>query len=156
MVQVASPPLLRIPKEMIGSDVERVFWKNMQDFLFRLWKRTGGAEDFSENAENLLVDVDTKSSRNAALIDYIINREKIVITDASITAKPFDTVVCTNTASINVTLEPNPKTGDIINVKRTDAEVVVIGTIDGVVDKIINVQYWSMKLVYSGSEWSAV
>jgi hypothetical protein len=105
-------------------------------------------------------DIRTQQSTNqqaiAQITDLLKKKTVIVITDSSLTAKPFETVICTNTSAINITLEINPIKGDIINVKRTDAQVTVIGTIDGVVDKIINVKYWSMKLIYTGSQWVAV
>ncbi len=90
------------------------------------------------------------------LFEVLKKQEKTVTTDEDYTAKPFDLVVCVNTSAIDVTAPINPMSGDIFNVKRTDAEVTVIGIIDGVTDKVINVQYWSMKLLFNGTEWVAI
>jgi len=47
--------------------------------------------------------------------------------------------------------------GDIIPaIKRTNAEVTVIGTIDGQVDMVLNVPQYSAKLAFNGADWSRV
>lgn len=125
-------------------------------FLHDLFIRSGGGDDLIEEAEKLLVGVDSRVSKNTAIIDYLSNREKIVVTTAGLTAYRFDTIICNNTSSINITLDPNAKKGDVINVKRQNAEVIVLGDIDGDTDMVINVQYYSAKLVFNGTDWSRV
>jgi len=82
--------------------------------------------------------------------------ERIVITSASITANAFETIKCTNSSPINVTLEPNAIVNDIINVRRTNAVVTVIGLIDGLTNKTINVNGFSLKVIFDGTEWVQV
>jgi len=66
-----------------------------------------------------------------------------------------DIIVCTNTSSINITL-PSAQRDDMIEVKRRGSEVVVIGTIDGLTNKTINVLNYSMRLVYNGTGWNEI
>ena len=63
-------------------------------------------------------------------------------------------LVCKNVTPINVTLNTSAVIGDTVHIKRRDAEVTVIGTIDGFTNKIINVQYYSMLLYFDGIDWS--
>ena len=100
------------------------------------------------------IQVSTTQSLVARLAELERSRAKITLISDSATAKPFETVVCTNSSTITVTLEQNPIAGDEINIKRTNGPVIVAGQIDGVTNKLINIRYYSMKLVYNGSEWS--
>jgi len=83
-------------------------------------------------------------------------QEVVVLTSSSITAKPFETVVCSNASLITVTLTTTPMKGDIINIKRTNGPVTVAGQIDGDTNKLINLRYYSIKLVYNGTDWSEI
>ena len=67
-----------------------------------------------------------------------------------------ETVICNNTASIDVTLDLTPTVGDVVTVKRKDAVVIVKGTIDGVVDQTLNVVGYALKVVFDGTEWSEI
>jgi len=55
-IQVPSPPLSsKVPQSLAKTNDERVYWKNLNDFLFRLWRRTGGGEDIiSDVAETAI------------------------------------------------------------------------------------------------------
>ena len=157
MVAVSSPPQIKVPQSLQKDREARKYFENLNFWLFKLWKRTGGGFDIVEDSEQALVGLTSRVARNAAKInDFIKESNVIVFADTDITANAFETIICTNATPISVTLEINPIKGDIINIKRTDAQVTVIGTIDGVADKVINVKYWSMKLLYTGIEWVAV
>lgn len=80
----------------------------------------------------------------------------IVNTTESITSGPFDTILCRNVASINITLDTDAKENDEVNIKRKGGEVIVIGSIDGFTNKTINVLNYSMHLVFDGTDWSEI
>lgn len=80
----------------------------------------------------------------------------IVNTTTSLVSGPFDTILCKNTTSINITLDTDAKENDEVNIKRKGGEVVVIGLIDGFTNKTINILNYSMKLVFDGTEWSEI
>ncbi len=129
-----------------------------------------GTRRFNEYIEELTSTVNTTTSETetintqvssqqqtiSQMHDLLKKQDVVVITTVSLTAKPFETIICTNTSAIEITTPINPKKGDIINVKRTGAKVTVIGTVDGKTDKVINNRYYSAKLVYNGTEWSEV
>lgn len=81
---------------------------------------------------------------------------EIVLTDVDLTTEQFQTIICSNTSPINITLKTDPMVGDEVNIKRRGASIVVIGTIDGFTNKTINVLNYSMKLVYNGTDWSEI
>ena len=129
-----------------------------------------GTRRFNEYIDLLTTSVNVTSSETGEITtqlaqvqklislvnDLIKSRESVTVTSAAYTALPFEIVICNNSASIEVTTPINPIVGDIVNVKRTNAEVIVKGQIDGVTDKTINVNYYSMKLVWSSSEWNEI
>jgi len=95
--------------------------------------------------------------QNAAKINELEKRRLVIVkTVADITAKPYEQIVCNNTTSIDVTLDLNPRVDDLINVKRKNAVVEVIGVIDGLTNVRINVKRYNMKLLYDGDEWIEV
>lgn len=112
------------------------------------------------NTTNEVGEVNTQIAQarqvSAQVSEIARKLEKVVVTDTDITAKPFDIVICNNSSPITIELEANPITGDIINIKRKNALVTVNAPIDGKPLKIINVRYYSMKLVYDGVEWAEI
>jgi hypothetical protein len=81
---------------------------------------------------------------------------EIVQTTTSLTTGPFETIICKNTALINITLDPDAKENDEVNIKRRGAEINVIGLIDGLTNITINANLYSMKLVFDGADWSEI
>lgn len=126
-----------------------------------------GTRRFNEYIEAITSQVNTTASESseittqiaqtqtllALIVESTKKNERVVNITANYTAKPFEIVVCANTSAINVTLEANPIIDDIINIKRKDAKVTVNGLIDGKTNKVINIKYYSMKLIYDGLEW---
>lgn len=133
-------------------------------------RRGGGTRRFNEYIEELTRQTNENTSNSeetntqlsqaqgviSQLVGILNKQEVVVVTTSNITAKPFETIICNNLSTINVILEPNPIKGDIINIKRKNKPVRVIGPIDGKAFKVINVKYYSMKLIYDGIEWSEV
>jgi hypothetical protein len=74
---------------------------------------------------------------------------------ADVTLEEFKIAICRNTTPITITLKLLPVLGDEIQVKRSGAEVTVIGLIDGLNDQVINVLNWSSHYVFNGTDWSS-
>lgn len=81
---------------------------------------------------------------------------EIIKTSISITAAEFQTIICQNTTPIDITLKLDPVEGDEVNVKRLGGSVSVIGVIDGLTNRTINIKGYSMKLVFNGVDWSEI
>ncbi len=106
-----------------------------------------------EDIADLQVRVDDLELRVEALEYRVFD---VIETTSSITLEEFKTLICRNTSSINVTLKTTPVLGDEVNIKRTNAPVVVIGVVDGLTNVTINRVNYSMKLVYNGTDWSEI
>tara|TARA_R110000850_G_scaffold100316_3_gene207510 strand:+ start:2424 stop:2918 length:495 start_codon:yes stop_codon:yes gene_type:complete len=106
-----------------------------------------------EDIEELQADVIDLQLRVSAL-EYRFY--EIITTAVSLTTEQFQTIICSNVAPINITLKLDPMVGDEVNIKRRGGSIVVIGTIDGFINKTINVLNYSMKLVFNGADWSEI
>ncbi len=116
----------------------------------------GIIQDFitlADDADIFEVDIANLKTRVAAL-EYKVF--ETVFTDVDYESEEFQTVICNNVGSINVTLKPIPIRDDEVNIKRTNGVVNVLGLIDGVTNKVINVRNYSMKLVFNGTEWNEI
>jgi len=156
-VKVNPPPALRIPDQFFNDPDTRSFFEQQREILFQLWNRTGGSSDAIASTEEGLTSSGSRVSRNAARIHTLEKVDfDIEIITADFTTERNQIIICQNTASIDVTLDPNAIEEDEVHIKRTDAVVNVIGSIDGKTQKIINVRYYSMHLVFDGSGWNEI
>jgi hypothetical protein len=114
----------------------------LQDFIFT-----------SDEIDGLDVRVTVNEKDISELQDRIF-RTEIVTED--LTAKSFQVILCDNASSIEVTLNPDAEKDDMIHVMRRNEEVTVIGLINGLNDRLINVKYWSELYIFDGSEWSVI
>lgn len=96
------------------------------------------------------------SANGESVSPIITSINNVVTTVSSTTIYPNQILICNNTASIDVTLSSESATGDRLYIKRKDATVNVIGQIDGVTNKTINVVNYAMHLVFDGIEWSEI
>ena len=158
MVSVNPPPQIILPQSLIdlGPDVVN-FFQQQNRFDLQLWTRTGGSADEVDNSSQVLTSTGSRVSLNSAKINAL---EKIAF-DIEIITADFTTgrdqiIICNNTSSIDVTLDPEAIEEDTIHIKRTNAVVEVIGTIDGFVNKRINIKYFSLHLVFNGIDWSQI
>ena len=158
MVQVAAPPLIaKVPLSLAETREEQIFWKNFNDFLFRLWRRSGGGEDLLDDAEQALTSTASRVSRNAAKINALEKTDfTIEIITEDFTTERNQIIICKNTSSINVTLDTQALEEDTVHVKRTNAVVRVIGTVDGKTNITLNVKFFSAHLVFNGTDWSQI
>jgi hypothetical protein len=81
---------------------------------------------------------------------------RVISTTFSLIAESFKIVLCNNSTPITITLNPVAVKDDMIHVMRKNASVDVIGTINGLTDRTINVVNYSELYIYDGSEWSTI
>lgn len=156
-VNVNPPPQLQIPPEFLKDKVVSDYLRQINTILFQLFQRTGGTTDEISNSKETITSTSSRVSRNASRINSLELKEfEIVSTNTSLTAEEFQIIICKNTASINVTLDPQAIENDEVHIKRRGGEIVVIGSIDGFTNKTINVLNYSMHLVYDGVDWSEI
>tara|TARA_R110000796_G_scaffold121019_4_gene235156 strand:- start:180 stop:656 length:477 start_codon:yes stop_codon:yes gene_type:complete len=156
-VNVNPPPQLQIPPTLLKDRFTADYLRQINTILFQLWQRTGGTTDAIEGSQKNITSSSSRVSRNAARINSLEIKEfEIVNTNTDITTQEFQIVICKNTSSINITLDPQAIENDEVHIKRRDAEIIVIGSIDGFTNKTINVLNYSMHLVYDGVDWSEI
>ena len=115
--------------------------------------QTNSSSIVIESTEQTLTSTGSRVSRNAARINSLELKEfETVTTTIDITTAEFQIIECTNTASIEVTLDTQAIKNDEVHIKRTDAAVTILGTIDGITDWILP-DNWSLHLVFNGTEW---
>lgn len=123
----------------------------------QVWIKVGGGDDFITDTEEGLTSASSKIARNNAKIDSLEDISfKVEFTTVSTTVNAFETLICNNSSAINVTLDTDAIENDVVNIKRNNAQVTVIGTIDGQVDMVLNVPKYSTKLVFNGTDWSRI
>jgi len=156
-VKVNPPPQVKIPAKFFNDPELRSFFERLDTILFQLWNRTGGSTDLIATTEEGLTSAGSRVARNAARlhalekIDFDI---EIIITD--FTSSRNQIIICQNAVPITVTLDSNAIEEDEVHIKRTDASITVIGSIDGKTQKIINIKYYSMHLVFDGISWNEI
>jgi hypothetical protein len=156
-VSVNPPPQLRIPKEFLANTEQRDFFRQTNTILFQLWQRTGGTTDEIEDSKQNITSSSSRVSRNAARINSLELKEfEIITTTTDVITEEFQIIICKNTTSINVTLNPQAIENDEVHIKRRDGVINVIGSIDGFTNKVINVLNYSMHLVFDGTDWSEI
>jgi hypothetical protein len=157
MTQVNPPPQIKLPSAFLKDREISGYFRQLDRMLLQLWTRTGGTTDIINETEQVLTGQIARSARNTAKINAIEDTtERVVIVTANYTASPFETIICNNSSAINVTLDTNPIEGDIVHIKRNNAEVTIIGTIDGLSDMVLNVPKYTAKLAFNGTDWSRV
>lgn len=156
-VNVNPPPKLQIPKEFQGNALTTSYFRQIETILFQLWKRTGGTTDDVSDSKDNITSSSSRVSRNAARINSLELRQfEIVTTTTDIQTEEFQVIICRNASEINVTLNPEAVEDDEVHIKRRDGVVNVIGQIDGLTDKTINVKNYSMHLVFDGTDWNEI
>ena len=156
-VQVNPPPHLKIPRKFLQDNEVYPYLRNLETILFQLWNRTGGDNDAVDDGANLQSSSDSQVSRNAAQIGALEIKEfEVVNTTVNLTTSLNQIIICRNPLPIEITLNTQAIEGDEIHIKRRDASIDVIGSIDGFTNKTINVLNYSMHLVFDGVDWSEI
>lgn len=65
-------------------------------------------------------------------------------------------LICKNNTPISITLQVLPPIGTNVHIKRRDAQVTVVGDIDGVANKVISSVNQSLHLYYDGIDWNEI
>lgn len=81
---------------------------------------------------------------------------EIISTTESLTTSAFQIIICKNVTDISIELDPDAIENDEVHIKRRLGTVNVLGLIDGLTDKIININNYSMHLVFDGDDWSEI
>ena len=156
-INVNPPPSMKIPRQWQSRPEIVGYYKSFDRMMLQLWERTGGPEDLVDNTIQAITSSSSRISRNAAKINAL---EKVAF-DVEMITEDFTTnrnqiIICQNTSLIEVTLDPQAVVEDTVHIQRTDKAVNVVGTIDGFTNKMINVQYFSLHLVFNGTDWSQI
>lgn len=157
VIPVNPPPLLKIPKRFFDDPELRPFFEQQKTILFQLWNRSGGSIDIITETIEALTSTASRVARDAAKINAL---EKVGF-DVELVTADFTTLrnqilICKNTSPISVTLDPNAVNEDMVHIKRRASSITVVGTIDGLTNKIINVVNYSMFLAFDGTDWSEI
>lgn len=157
MAVVNPPPQLRIPAALLVDREVENFFRQQQQILFQLWNRTGGPQDAIENGEQVSTSINSSVSRNAALINgLVLDDFVVVVTTVNETSNLNQIFICKNPDPIEITLDTQAIEGDEVHIKRRNAKVTVIGSIDGKTNKVINIKNYSMHVVFDGFDWSEI
>lgn len=139
-------------------------WFNNGEFTLRAYRffedvtsaSNTNTEDI-ESSEQLLTSTSSRVSRNAARINSLELKEfEIINTTTGITTDRNQIIICKNTSAISITLDPQALAEDEVHIKRREAAIDVIGSIDGFTNRRINVRNYSMHLVFDGTDWSEI
>lgn len=107
-----------------------------------------------EDTGQTLTSTGSRVSRNAARINSLELKDfSLVNTTSDVTTNLNQIIACYNTSEINVTLDPSAIAEDEVHIKRRGAIVNVLGLIDGLTNKRINIKNYSMHLFFTGTEW---
>jgi len=156
-MNVNPPPLLRIPESLRKDPAVFAYEEQKNTIIFQLYNRSGGNTDLVEEGGQLQTASGSRVSRNAAKINALELKEfEVITTTADLTTNLNQIIICKNTVSINITLNDQAVEGDEVHIKRRDAIIEVIGSIDGLTNKTINVLNYSMHLVFDGTDWSEI
>ena len=102
-------------------------------------------------------DIEVLQEDVADLKERVIALEYKVFTELEVvdnyTTEQFQFINCRNTTPIEITLKKTAVKDDEVHIKRNNAEVTVIGVIDGVDDYILP-DKWSIHLIFNGVNWS--
>ena len=102
--------------------------------------------DLTNNLESRIVVLESK-------IDALEFETFADVTASMTTTGSNQNIICTNTVPITITLGGSPAVNRLVNIKRRGAQVTVVGSIDGSTPTVINVVNFSIKLLYTGTEY---
>jgi len=179
MTQV-DPFVIPIPKALLADPEVRFYHEYLNKFLHDLWIRTGGGNDAisdtgirelypylpsapDESVFGVYGGVSRGTDDVSPTSFYSFQRPTVEVEIISVSADYTTTgdqiIICTNTSSITVTLNPNPADGEEVHIKRQNTGVVtIVGDIDGQTSITPVLRYDSPHLVYTieANEWSIV
>jgi hypothetical protein len=137
-------------------------------WLTQLYERTGGPYDdiasvdirelsligltdskiTEQEKEIAALDVELSSGRSSYFDLYTFPAKEI---SANYTTFRNEILICTS--NITVTLNPYPKMGERVYIKRTNGKVTISGTIDSKTDLILTADNAAVTLIFTQSGW---
>lgn len=137
-IKVNPPPQARLPDKIINDPEMRDYFIYQQEYLFKLWLRSGGGTD---TVSEIVIDLDGINSRLDAIevrlgliearLDYL--EGSTVVTATNHTTEGNQVVICT--AAVTVTLAASPLDRDEVSIKAINGDKIIINgngeTIDG-------------------------
>lgn len=66
-ISVNPPPQQNLPAKLLDDPELRPFFLYQQEYLFKLWLRTGGGEDFISNIDNRVISIEAQGGSTHAL-----------------------------------------------------------------------------------------
>lgn len=133
-----------------GFDAPDLFVKDYQGIGQDFALLANGSDSLEERVlqnELAIADLD---ERVTLLEERVFDR---ITTVTNMVTDGFQIIKCINTSGITVILNPSAKQGEEVHIKRRGADVLVVGTIDGLENINININRYSMHLVRMGDEW---
>jgi hypothetical protein len=156
-IEVNPPPQIKLPRQLAQDRESSTYFRLLDRMLLQLWRRTGGKTDAINDSEQAITASSNRVSRNAARINALeIQSFTVENVTGDLTTSGNQILICNNSSPITITLDTGAIEGDSVHVKRKNAKVTVSGAIDGKTTKVINLKYYSMFLVFDGSEWAEI
>ena len=157
MAVVNPPPHLLIPAAFFQEKEQRDYFTQLEFIIFQLWQRSGGGEDLLDSTEQVLTSINSRVSRNAAKINALEKTTfDIETVTADFTTSGRQILICRNTTPIDITLDALAIEEDHLHIKRRGKQINIIGTVDGIINPVVNIQLFSLELVFDGVDWSQV
>lgn len=109
----------------------------------------------NSDVDTLDTSLDAEILRIDSLVNQVSAINNVIERVVGYTTTGTQVIICVNPLAISVTLNASPATGERVTVKRTDAEVDIIATIDGVANKTLAANE-SATIIYSGTAWYTI
>ena len=157
MAIVNPPPHLVIPRAFFEEAEQREYFTQLEFIIFQLWARSGGGEDLLDSTEQALTSINSRVSRNTAKINALEKTTfDIETVTADFTTSGRQILICRNTVPVDITLDTLAVEEDHLHIKRRGVRINIIGTVDGILNPVINIPNFSLELVFDGVDWSQI
>lgn len=153
MARVNPPPHIKIPKSLTtNKDLISVI-DQLNFNLFQLWKRTGGADDYVNEALTGLYEFDDLIKLNN--LDSL--KSDVVVTSDNYETIGDQIIICSG-INQTITLNPSPDDQELARIHSIEGRVNISGggkNIMGHADAIIRRKYttWDIMYILESDEW---
>lgn len=167
MANTLDPPIEQVPSQLLENHDMRIYFEELQRWRFDVYVKLGAGSDPVSDSEEFSIE-DTSTSLElleefdaefSQLTTPATKEIEVIATSADFTTTGSQIIICTNTAAIDITLNPSPDDGEQVHIKRQNAGGVnVIGAIDGGAALQIGQRYSSPHLVFTvdADEWNII
>ena len=163
-ISVNPPPQQNLPAKLVNDPELRPYFLYQQEYLFKLWQRTGGGTDNIGSQQDQIDAIKLRLDAIEGRLDAVEARltyleGTMVVTAVSVTATGNTTIICTD--ALTVTFDASPLDKDLVKVKARNGNVTIDGNgknIDGNDSVIIRRNFTGLDMVYSSEldAWSIV